>query len=460
MILYYWVLFIGFFILALIVRYYRKVLHVMSEQSVGLVNELISSGDEDEKIDRIRRSTHRLLKSLLKTSGVFVLSLAAGALPFLFFLMFTGKEVQELDFTSFLSILVLSAGASLAFIIPSGKKRKSDYTELAQLLHRMSLNNYNLAWKLFTRERKKYRKRGMKIRKDFVIVSGLARAGTTSLMNNLAEVKDLVSLNYGNMPFLLSPNTWSRFYKPKSGQLKERSHKDGIMIGLNSNEALEEYFFKVKAKDSYIGSGLLSEYSISEEDYLDYLDYQGLVKRENEKIYLAKNNNFLLRYDSLRSYNDDFLMVILYRDPQTHAASLMEKHQEYSRLQEEDPFVLEYMNWLGHHEFGQNQKPFLFRDSEDLSESDKGSPDFWLKSWIRYYEKALQIHHPNTLFVNYDDYCRNPGETLSRILDKAGLKSDIPELKSFVNRRKISKPYSDHLLEQAQKIWMELKGRS
>ncbi|MEA3462403.1 MAG: hypothetical protein U9R49_11020 [Bacteroidota bacterium] len=147
------------------------------------------------------------------------------------------------------------------------------------------------------------------------------------------------------------------------------------MIGLDSNEALEEYFFKVKARDSFVKESHLSEYSISREDYSDYLDYQSIIKLDYNKMYLAKNNNFLLRYKSAREFNDDFLMVIMFRDPLTHAASLLEKHREYKELHKKDPFVLEYMNWLGHHEFGVNQKVFKFLNSEEIVQGDKGFLD-------------------------------------------------------------------------------------
>ena len=83
-------------------------------------------------------------------------------------------------------------------------------------------------------------------------MTGLARAGTTSLMNHLATIETFKSLSYANMPLLLAPNTWAKFYKPKNQELKVRSHNDGIKIGLESNEALEEYFFKAISDDSFI----------------------------------------------------------------------------------------------------------------------------------------------------------------------------------------------------------------
>jgi len=189
---------------------------------------------------------------------------------------------------------------------------------------------------------------------------GLARAGTTSLMLNLSKIEQFASLSYANMPMLTAPNLWHKIYHPKSKKLKERSHQDGILIGLESKEALEEYFFKMQSKDAFVKDDFLLRHDITKEEYKAYIDYQSIVKNDNEKVYLAKNNNFILRYESIRLHNSQFVLLLLFRDPLSHAASLLDKHIYYSKTQQEDPFVLEYMNWLGHHEFGNNQKTFAF----------------------------------------------------------------------------------------------------
>lgn len=458
MILYYIVLFFSFFLFALVIRFNRFVFHAVAENSVALVNELISDIDEDAKISSVQKTTNRLLLSMLKMFLVILFSFSPVVILVFIYSLVSGTEFQSLNFSSFYSILSLSLGATLPFLIPFKKKNHSAYSELSQLLHRMALNNYYISNKLFQQEKKKIRRKKLERRNDFVIISGLARAGTTSLMNDLSKMEDFVSLNYANMPFLLSPNIWAKFYKPKAKNLKERSHKDGIMIGLNSNEALEEYFFKVKANDSYIKDNYLTEYSISREDYNDYLDYQSIVKLDNNKIYLAKNNNFILRYQSVREFNDGFIMVIMYRDPLTHAASLMEKHKDYLKLQTEDPFVLEYMDWLGHHEFGKKQKPFLLNDTNlDIPEG-KESMDYWLKIWINYYSHALSINHPNTLFINYDSYCKNPGDIIKTIASKTGAASKIPEYHPFYNKRKVEMEYSNDVYEEAIEIYDKLKS--
>lgn len=459
MILFYLSLSISFFIIAIIIRINRNVFYNLASNSVALVNVLISDEGEDEKIDLIQKNTNKLAVSLLKMLLYLVFAFAVGSLVIVIYCILTHAVYSDLVFGSFYSILSISIGATIPFMLP-GNKKKSDYSELSQLLHKLALDNYYLADKLFKRESKNIKKKGYKTRNDFVVISGLARAGTTSLMNDLATIENFVSLSYANMPFVMIPNLWSRFYKPKTEKVKERSHKDGIMIGYNSNEALEEYFFKVKANDSYVQDLSVTEYEVPKDDYSDYLDYQTNIKLDDNKLYIAKNNNFIVRYKSIRALNEDFIFVILFRDPVTHTASLFEKHKYYQKIQKDDSFVLNYMNWLGHYEFGLNQKPFVFNDlSKDFINDDKESLDFWLKSWVNYYSYVLTIQHPNTILVNYDSYCKNPKETISSILNKTGVDAKLPEYVPFNNTRTSGKEYSGELFNKAQAIYKELCSR-
>jgi hypothetical protein len=267
------------------------------------------------------------------------------------------------------------------------------------------------------------------------------------------------SLSYANMPFLLSPNSWARVYKPKQQGLKERSHKDGIKIGLESNEALEEYFFKAKLNDRFIQPESLETHVISEGELADYMDYQAVVRQQSNNIYLAKNNNFILRYKSVRNRNDAFVFAILYRHPLYHAASLLEKHQQYSAMQQEDGFVLEYMNWLGHHEFGQNQKPFVF-DGQVPVQGDKSTLDYWLNVWINYYNYAKTLTHQNTLFICYETYCQFPDSVMNGVLKKVNKPAVTTSQTTFKNEREVRLPYSDNLLSTAMEIYVALGDKS
>lgn len=452
---YYSVLVICFFLVALIIRLNRFAFIAVAEYSVSLVDDLITDVDEDIKIKLVQKGTNSLVLALLKMFAVIIGAFALGSIPIIIYFLITQSDYKSLVFSSFYTVVAISVGTTIPFLIPMGNKNNSGYSELSQLLHRMALDNYNIADKLFRKETKKITRRNLVKRNDFVIVSGLARAGTTSLMNDLTKIDDFVSLNYANMPFIMCPNIWAKFYKPKEKKRRERSHKDGIMIGLDSNEALEEYFFKVKARDTYIHDNYLSEYKLTEEDYNDYLDYQSIIKLDNSKIYLAKNNNFLLRYHSVRELNNDFVMVILYRDPLTHAASLLEKHSFYKKLQQEEPFVLEYMNWLGHHEFGTQQKQFLFRTSDEVNDN-KESLDYWLKIWINYYSYVLQIRHPKTILINYETFCEKPLETIETILEKVGVKAELPDYTPFTNKRKTEAKFSDDVVRVSLEIYSQL----
>ena len=67
---------------------------------------------------------------------------------------------------------------------------------------------------LSTREVKRVLQEKTAPDQPFLIVTGLARAGTTSLLNHLSETGAFASLNYRHMPFLMAPGTWARWHKP------------------------------------------------------------------------------------------------------------------------------------------------------------------------------------------------------------------------------------------------------
>lgn len=451
---FYLLLVISSFLAVWFLRVTRKQFYGLPKYSLSTLDVMLSPEDDDAKLELMQNRTGRLVGFLLLAVLLIVVAVAIGAAPYLLAPVIGLEGYQNAR--DLRVIVAVSVGASIPFFIPL--KREGGYSELEMLLHRLVLDNYNLGLKLLRREQKTRKKKGPETRPDFVIVSGLARAGTTSLMNALARHESFRSLNYGNMPFLLSPNLWKKLYRPKATEQKERSHKDGIQIGLNSNEALEEYFFKATANDAYITNEGLREYKLETDDYKNYLDYQAVIRQDEDKIYLAKNNNFLLRYRSIRQFNSDFLFVLLFRHPLYHAASLREKHLQYGQMQQDDPFVLEYMDWLGHHEFGRHHKPFVFDDSAP-STAPAEDLNYWLEVWINYYQNALKIDDPQTLFVDYQQFCEQPGKVIQSISLKLNIK-EMPEADSgFSNQRQVELPYSETLLKQALEIYEALKKK-
>lgn len=458
MIVYFFSLTISLFLFALIIKYFRGQFYNLADNSLSLVDTLLLKINEDEKVKLVQKQNNLLLLSLLKVTLVTATAIILAAIPIYLYLVYYDVAYADITFSSLENIIAISIGSTVGFLIPINKSKTEGYSELSQLLHRLLLNNYAVAYRLFKLEKKQLKKNNPTNDGKFLIVSGLARAGTTSLMNKLAESNQYTSLNYANMPFLTSPNIWRKFYNPKEEKQKERSHKDGILIGLSSNEALEEYFFKMLSNDSYITENSLNQYELTKDDYNDYLNYQRVILNNSSKTYLAKNNNFAIRYNTMRAHNKAFTIVFMFRDPVSHSASLLEKHKGFIELQKNDGFVLEYMNWLGHHEFGLNQKPFRFNNSPQEYMEDKNSIDYWLQIWINYYTHLLSINKENVLFVDYNDYCTAPNSILNIIQQQLGYEATFSGIPTYENKRAINYACSQELKEAAYNIFNELKS--
>lgn len=452
---YYLLLAFGGLWAVLFLRFNRAWLYKVALNSVAVLDTMLSDKSDDEKLEILPKATASLLGSLLLSLLLIVLAIGIAYLPYGGSEYLFGPSPER---PAWLEITALSIGASIPFFLPF-RRGLSNYSELSILLHRLVLNHPAIGMRLFKRELKQKKKAGIGARKDFVIISGLARAGTTSLMNLLAARDEFDSLSYANMPFLLSPNLWAKIYNPKKGTEKERSHKDGIKIGLKSYEALEEYYHKVAADNRFIKDNRLVEYDLSQEEVESYLDYQSLIRKSARHLYLAKNNNFLLRYKSIRKYNSDFVMVLLFREPLSHASSLMEKHRQYSEMQAQDPFILEYMNWLGHHEFGEGHKAFQF-EGQALVEGKPQDLNYWLELWLNYYQRALAIDDSKTLFLAYEDFCAQPNEALHRIFKAVNLSPEKTAIPAFKNSREIEAKADPALVEKAGALYQKLKAKA
>jgi len=150
-------------------------------------------------------------------------------------------------------------------------------------------------------------------------------------------------------------------------------------------------------------------------------------------------------------------MVILYRDPLTHAASLMEKHLDYQRLQNEDPFVLEYMNWLGHHEFGLNHKVFDLKLMEEREKYDNMSMNYWIAVWISYYTYILTLVEDKNLFlIEYSDLCSRPKELLSTIGGTLNMDLSVEQRDPYAERKLPDLEIDSGLMDKAGNIYSGL----
>ena len=150
---------------------------------------MLSNEEENLKVKNIQKHTVLAFKSLAALTAILTIGIILALIIPLLFSYYKGLNFKDLDWTSLNSIIVISLGSSIPLFFPFQRKING-YTELSKLLHILILDNYNIGLKLLSREVKKYSK-NINNKNCFVIVSGLARSGTTSLTKSLFRTKAL-----------------------------------------------------------------------------------------------------------------------------------------------------------------------------------------------------------------------------------------------------------------------------
>ena len=248
--------------------------------------------------------------------------------------------------------------------------------------------------------------------KIHVFVAGLARAGTTALMRLFYETGQFTSLTYRDMPFPLAPYMWKKMFQISSKKeiLGERAHGDGILVGFDSPEALEEIFWRIFCAKQYIKSDRLLPMDAEPEVIKAFRKYiSGLLQSNNTEKYLSKNNNNILRLASIQKAFPRSVILVPFRDPLQQSLSLWNQHLKFVQEHKNNKFAKSYMTWLVHHEFGEDHRYFDV-DSRQSSKSPN-DPDYWLDQWIHVYRYLLTVadeNKVNVIFVNYEELCDYP----------------------------------------------------
>ena len=332
----------------------------------------------------------------------------------------------------------------------------SGYTKTEKLLHRAYLSNYFISKSSMELEEILFGDKSKKIDvKEYIFISGLARSGTTALMNKIFHTGEYASLQYSNMPMLLSPNLWKKKLKIEK---HERAHNDGIIIDGNSPEEFDEYFWKAFLKDSYIDD-YLHPHEVGVDELKKYITYIKLLcfsKQKNK--YISKNNNNILRLSSLLSI-ENAKVFILYRKPLEHAASLMKLHKRFAEDQKSDSFALDYFNWLGHHEFGLGHKPFKFDNEsvEKLTEYQTDDFNYWLVIWINYYSYLLRKENSKVQLIAFEDLINEPQQVYDHVESTTTLNTRLTAEKRHTPSTYNIPDYDHTLLEDANRIYEALQ---
>ena len=303
-----------------------------------------------------------------------------------------------------------------------------DYGLLSRWLHALALGSDAVAVTAFDLESTLFSVEDRHINDRPVFVAGLARAGTTLLMRLFHDTGAFSSLTYRDMPFVLAPNLWRRMSAPfaRRGAAAERAHGDGLLVDVDSPEALEEVFWRVHCRGDYIRPDRLLPMAASDEVISRFRAYVGRILRSHGGgRYLSKNNNNLLRLPSLRRAFPGACILVPFRHPLDQAASLLAQHRRFCQLQREDAFATRYMTWLVHHEFGLDQRPFDWGEGV-ASERSRDSLDYWLAQWTAAYRHVLSQAGPALILVDYDGLCAEPEVVWGRLAASVGLDEPLP----------------------------------
>lgn len=275
-----------------------------------------------------------------------------------------------------------------------------------------------------------------------IFITSLPRSGTTSVLNFLYSSGQYASLTYRNMPFLLSPN-FSKILVGKSNLKKERMHGDGIMFNLDSPESFDEVFFKNYEK-------------LPKDELINYLKL--ILLSQNKNKYLSKNNFNYKRIDLIENLLPNSKFLIPIREPIQQANSLLNQHIHFKDIQTKDDFILRYMNYLYHNEFGLNHlpwnKPINFIEQNDIN--------YWLEQWLLFYKDIINNNQnkKNVIFLVYEELVYY--EYLKKILNQIELTNIEKQSINFFknsNKKILNKDVNNQLYRESENLYKFIKNQ-
>lgn len=313
-----------------------------------------------------------------------------------------------------------------------------------------------------------------------VFITALPRAGTTLLLNLLHNTGEFAAQTYRHMPFVLAPLTWARISRRfrRTAVATERAHGDGMNVSYDSPEAFEEVIWLAHVGTRYVRDDRLLLLTREDLDEELVTGFRALVCKvrlmaaagipDSAPHYLSKNNANLSRLGLLPELFPDCRIVVPFRHPLAHISSLTTQHRRFMDRHRVDPFALDYMQWLGHFEFGLALRPFDFGgwlENETIPPAgeDRG---FWLRYWIAAYTHALETAGSRVLFVDFDRLLRDGRAVLEAVANHVALRDPdrfvaaAAELRSPTTRPDDRAAVSVRDLENALGVYERLQARA
>ncbi|MFA9461127.1 sulfotransferase family protein [Thiohalorhabdus sp. Cl-TMA] len=288
-----------------------------------------------------------------------------------------------------------------------------------------------------------------------VYIAGLARAGSTLLLELLNAHPEVATHRYRDFPFLFTPYMWNRFLDRvprREGPPTERTHGDGIRITPESPEAFEEMLWMAFFPDLHApsNSNVLNQETSRPEFERFYRDHirKLLLVRDGSR-YVSKGNYNATRLEYLQKLYGDARFLIPVRDPVWHIASLMKQQRLFCAGQRGNPRALAHLQRVGHFEFGEDRRPVNAGDSSAVEAiralwAQGAEVEGWARYWAHIHsfladrlESSPQLAEA-ALIVRYEELCDAPDQQLQTILEHCRLSQ--PDAVLDLARRRVRFP--------------------
>lgn len=262
-----------------------------------------------------------------------------------------------------------------------------------------------------------------------VYVCGLARSGTTIILESLIQAKGAASHQYRDFPFLFSPVFWNKFQElfSKKQNIEERIHKDNIFITSKSPEAQEEplwqYFFPYTHNPEKLHVLNKNTVHTSFESFYRTHIKKILYIRQAER-YISKGNYNISRIEYLKKILPDAHFILMIRHPFEHIASLVKQHNHFEDYATKYLYFSEYLRYSGHYEFGPQRLPINFskKTAKNILEAWKNNSHhigyaYMWRDIYNYVHQLLNNEHLNPAIhlLPFETLCKKPEETLSTL---------------------------------------------
>ena len=309
---------------------------------------------------------------------------------------------------------------------------------------------------------------------DPVFITALPRAGTTILLHLLHDSGRFASHTYQDMPFVLCPMLWDRFSNSFAvdDDAKERAHDDGLKVSTSSPEAFEEMVWKHFWSEPYENDRIRPwraedqnpEFAAFFRTHMQKVIALRQTEASGPLRYLSKNNLNIARLAAPPAPLQEGTFLIPFRDPVQQAASMRRQHERFLQLHAEDDFVREYMEAIGHHEFGKGLRPVDFGNWL----ADAPSPDrlsFWLRYWTAAYAFVLEHAGSSSVLVPYDRLTQDPPSVLAAVAEAL----DLPTDRLVGQSDRLSSPrthpvdaaaLSEPVRQEAERVYDRLQARA